>query len=244
MAGSNMIELQKRWRAFSADRAKAKRDIQALDDKDNAEIARLREGIIRRNAEFDEKWRNDKVTLQQKRDEAVMQEMSGPMGRSAQAILRDLGSNNTVWIYELRARLQAIGALPEQVNVNTYHSPEEREFQAAKAADNGQRVALAVLQAEDEYADIKWQHHNHQGVVGWLLSEDRTLVKKYGAPSTDFEGEWFIAERGTHELLAGSDELFEATPKGEVTRKTKLLESLLDESYTGRVKLVDNPYTD
>jgi hypothetical protein len=231
MAGSNMIELQKRWRAFSADRAKAKRDIQALDDADNAEIARLREGIIRRNAEFDEKWRNDKVTLQQKRDEAVMQEMSGPMGRSAQAILRDLGSNNTVWIYELRARLQAIGALPEQGNVNSYTPPAERE--AAKLEEA----------ASNPYAGIKWDHHNHQGVVGWLLSQDRTLVKKYGAANTDFEGQWFIADRD-HTFQAGSQELFEATPKGEVTRKTNMLEALLDETYTGRVKLVDNPYTD
>jgi hypothetical protein len=237
MAGSNMIELQKRWRAFSADRAKAKRAIQALDDADNAEIARLREGIIRRNAEFDEKWRNDKIVLQQKRDEAVMQEMSGPMGRPAQAILRELGSNNTVWIYELRARLQAIGALPEQSNVNTYNTPEERQRQQTQ-----QQAAQLELAPTDEYAGVTWQHHNHQGVVGWLLSEDRTLSKKYGAPSTDFEGEWFIADR-EHNFLAGSEELFDATPKGEVTRKIKLLESLLDETYAGRIKEVDNPYT-
>lgn len=239
MASDNMIELQRRWRAFSADRAKAKRDIQAMDDRDNAEIARLREAIITRNSEFDDKWRQDKIDLQKARDEAVMQAMSGPEGRSAQSILRDLGSNNTVWIYELRGRLQALGVLPEQVNVNTFIPQEERQQQQVQqqAAQLEEAVAPTVT-------DEKWLHHNHQGVVGWLLSEDRTLVKKHGAEGSDFEGQWFIAERESKELVAGSQELFESTPKGEITRKANLLESLLDETYTGRVKLVDNPYTD
>jgi hypothetical protein len=229
MAGSNMIELQRRWRAFTADKAKAKREIQALDDADNAEIARLREQITKRNAEFEDKWRRDKVELQQKRDEAVMQEMSGPMGRSAQAILKDLGSNNTVWIYELRSRLQAIGALPQQVNVNSYTPPEER-----------QQVLSLVPEPEPE---VKWLHHNHQGVVGWLISVDRQLIKKYGAPETEFEGEWFVTDR-EHVFQGGNQALFDATPKSEVTRKAKMLESLLDGTYTGRIKEVDNPYTD
>jgi len=239
MASDNMIELQRRWRAFSADRAKAKRDIQAMDDRDNAEIARLREAIITRNSEFDDKWRQDKIDLQKARDEAVMQAMSGPEGRSAQSILRDLGSNNTVWIYELRGRLQALGVLPEQVNVNTFIPQAERQQQQVQqqAAQLEEAVAPTVT-------DEKWLHHNHQGVVGWLLSEDRKLVKKHGAEGSDFEGQWFIAERESKELVAGSQELFESTPKGEITRKANLLESLLDETYTGRVKLVDNPYTD
>ena len=239
MASDNMIELQRRWRAFSADRAKAKRDIQAMDDRDNAEIARLREAIITRNSEFDDKWRQDKIDLQKARDEAVMQAMSGPEGRSAQSILRDLGSNNTVWIYELRGRLQALGVLPEQVNVNTFIPQAERQQQQVQqqAAQLEEAVAPTVT-------DLLLLHHNHQGVVGWLLSEDRTLVKKHGAEGSDFEGQWFIAERESKEFVAGSQELFEATPKGEITRKANLLESLLDETYTGRVKLVDNPYTD
>jgi len=240
MASDNMIELQRRWRAFSADRAKAKRDIQAMDDRDNAEIARLREAIITRNSEFDDKWRQDKIDLQKARDEAVMQAMSGPEGRSAQSILRDLGSNNTVWIYELRGRLQALGVLPEQVNVNTFIPQAERQQQQQVQQQAAQLEEVADTTVTDE----KWLHHNHQGVVGWLLSEDRALVKKHGAEGSDFEGQWFTAERESKELVAGSQELFESTPKGEITRKANLLESLLDETYTGRVKLVDNPYTD
>jgi len=235
MASDKMIELQRRWRAFSADRAKAKRDIQAQDDKDNTEIARLREAIIKRNSEFDDKWRQDKIDLQKARDEAVMQAMSGPEGRSAQSILRDLGSNNTVWIYELRGRLQALGALPEQVNVNTYTPSEDLQPQQQQQSAQLEVVTVAV--------DADWLHHGHQGVVGWLLSSGRTMVKRYGAEGSDFEGLWFIADRETKALVDGNQELFDATPKGEITRKANLLESLIDETYTGRVKLVDNPYT-
>lgn len=238
MASENMIELQRRWRAFSADRAKAKREIQAQDDRDNAKIAELREGIITRNSEFDDKWRQDKINLQKARDEAVMQAMSGPDGRSAQSILRDLGSNNTVWIYELRGRLQALGVLPEQVNVNTYTPPEKIQQQQVQQ----QAAQLELVPEEPKLDGETWLHHNHQGVVGWLLSEDRKRVKRYGTEGSDFEGLWFIAERETKAYVAGSQELY-ATAKGEITRKVKLLESLLDETYTGRVKLVDNPYT-
>lgn len=227
MSGKSMIDLQRRWRAFSADRAKAKRIIQEQDDKDNAEIARLREAIIKRNTEFDEKWRQDKADLQKARDEAVKAAMSGPDGRSAQSILRELGSNNTVWIYELRGQLQAAGALPEQVNVNTY-TPSDKSEKPEPGPD---------------LSGVVWEFHGHQGVIGWLLSKDRTLVKRYGAEDTDFEGEWFVVDRETKDFLAGSHELLDETPKGEITRKAKLLESLLDETYTGRVKLVDNPYT-
>jgi len=229
---SDMIELQRRWRAFSADRAKAKHHIQELDAADNEEIARLREQIIKRNVTFTETWRTAKADLQQKRDEAVMAEMAGPNGRSAQSILQELGSNNTVWIYELRSRVQAMGALPEQGNVNTY-TPSENLHSVPDLPEP--EATLSVP------AETRWRYHNHVGVVGWLISEDGTLIKKYGAAQTDFEGEWFICDQERN-FIDGSRELFESTPKGEITRKVKLLNSLLDETYTGKIKEVDNQY--
>jgi hypothetical protein len=125
MANDDMYELQQRWRAFSADRAKAKRDIQALDDADIAEIERLRQGTIRRNADFDEKWRTEKADRQRRRDEAVMTELAIP-GRSAQGILKDLGSNNTVWIYALRAQVMAINPIQAPGNVNSQPQNDQR----------------------------------------------------------------------------------------------------------------------
>lgn len=234
MAKETMYELHNRWRGFTADKARAKRAIQEQDDRDNAEITRLREQIIQRNTEFEETWRKMKADLQQARDEAVMAELAIP-GRSAQGILRDLGSNNTVWIYDLRARIQADKPWPA-MNMNA-PTPEEGQESAPSQA--------TFVEDDDysEYSDIVWQYHNHQGVVGWLLSGDYSLVKKYGAPKTSFEDQWFIADRETKEFLFGSRELFDATPKGEITRKSKLLESLLEETYTGKIKEVENVYT-
>ena len=236
MANEDMYELQKRWRAFSADRAKAKRDIQELDDADNAEIDRLREQIRARNVAFDEHWRTAKADLQKRRDEAVMAELAIP-GRSAQGILKDLGSNNTVWIYDLRAQVMAVKPIPAATNVNTYFPPEERQQQQVQ-----QQAAQLELAGPDPFS-IKWQHHNHQGVVGWLLSADGNLIKRYGADKTDFEGQWFIADRASKEYQAGSRELYESTAKGEMTRRINMLEKLLDGSYEGRIKEVANPYT-
>jgi hypothetical protein len=243
MANEDMYELQRRWRAFSADRAKAKRVIQELDDADNAEIDRLRQGIIKRNADFDEKWRTEKADLQRRRDEAVMQELAIP-GRSAQGILKDLGSNNTVWIYDLRAQVMAVKPIPAPTNVNSQlHIAGEGRNQLRPIERENQVEKVQAPEPEIDLSEVKWLHHNHQGVVGWLLSEDRQLVKRYGAEKTDFEGQWFVADRETKAYIAGSRELFDATAKGEITRKTKMLEALLDETYTGRIKEVDNPYT-
>lgn len=232
---SDMIELQRQWRAFSSDRAKAKHQIQELDAADNEEIARLREQIIKRNVEFTEKWRTRKAELQQRRDEAVMAEMAGPEGRSAQSILQELGSNNTVWIYELRSRVQAMGQLPEQGNVNTYTPSENLHSVPDLPEAEPEPEPLSIP------AETRWRHHNHVGVVGWLVSEDGTLIKKYGAAQTEFEGQWFVCDQDRN-FMAGNHDLYEATPKAEIGRKLKMLTSLLDDTYTGKIKEVDNQY--
>lgn len=237
---ADMYELQRRWRAFSADRAKAKRQLQELDDADKAEIARLQEQIINRNSEFDDQWRNAKADLQRRRDEAVMAELAIP-GRSAQGILKDLGSNNTVWIYDLRAKVMAATpiAAPENVNTRTHVAGEAHPMTAPMKFIEQETIEEPAV----DLSGVQWDYMRHPGVVGWLLSHDHALVKRYGAEKTEFEDQWFVADRATKTFLAGSRELFDATPKGEITRRTKMLESMLEGTYTGPVREADNPYT-
>lgn len=230
MSSNEVVRLQQQWRGFAAERSRAKHKVQEKVEANNAEIMRLRDENARITLEFDEHWKNRKQEIQEARDVAVMEELA--TGRSAQSILKELGSNNTVWIYDLRAKVQAAGGLPAAVNAN---SPSQSP-----------NFLQAVPDLEPESTvlpDVTWLHHGHQGVVGWLVSSNHSYIKKYGAEGTEFEGHWFVCDRD-RTFIGGNRELFEATPKAEVTRKYKLLLSLLDESYAGKVKIVDNPYTE
>lgn len=226
MPMTKVVDLHNQWRGFTAERGRAKRAVAEKIEENNARIAELREENIRLETEFDNEWKNKKEQLKVARDEAVMDLLAS--GRSAQSILRELGSNNTVWIYDLRDKVMTAKGIPVPSNVNT--------LTHAKPAEEPESAPIQIL------PDVKWLHHNHQGVVGWLVSEDQNYVKRWGQNGTDFEGQWFICDR-QHNFIAGNLELFGVTPRTEVTKRTKLLLSLLDGSYEGKIREADNPFT-
>jgi hypothetical protein len=234
-----MIELHNRWRGFAADRAKARKEVDQQIEQNNAEIERLRLENINLNTSFSEKWTKEKKELQEARDMAVMDAMAsedrGGLGWSGQKVLRELGSRNTVWIYDLRKRLAAEGRLPEGLNEN---SPAE----LLKAA--GDRKASAAVTARPALLEnVHWLSSDHQGVVGWLVSTDYRYIKMYATDGV-LEGEWFVCEDKSYEFVAGNEQLFKATKRSEIIRRTNLLKSILDDTYGGQIKEVDNPYID
>ncbi|WP_120520499.1 hypothetical protein [Arthrobacter celericrescens] len=121
MMDSKIVRLHKLWTNFAADRRTAQGALQERLDKYDAAIGLLREEIIRAQTQFDDHWKNRKPDIQKQRDDAVMEELA--TGRSAQSILRELGSNNTKWIYDLRARVA--DRIPEQTNVNSRPQPQD-----------------------------------------------------------------------------------------------------------------------
>jgi hypothetical protein len=232
-----MIELHNRWRGFAADRAKARKEVDRQVEENHAEIERLRLENIDLNTSFAEKWSKEKSDLQEARDKAVMDAMAseehGGLGWSGQRVLRELGSRNTVWIYDLRKRLAAEGRLPETVNEN---SSVELLKSAAKRK--------AAAPAQPAFLEtIHWLSSAHQGVVGWLISTDYRYIKMY-ATSGEHEGEWFVCSDKDYEFVAGNEELYKATKRSEIVRRTNLLKSILDDTYGGQIKEVDNPYID
>lgn len=236
MPMSDIVRLHNQWRGFTTERSRAQKKVNEENERDQAEIARLQEGIAERNRTFDDVWKGKKQRLQKQRDEAVMQEMAN--GTPAQTILKEIQSNNTVWIYGLRRQLLANTEIPSAPNINTRNEHGTTAFaisdDATAAQPEGNTLVLAPA--------TKWLHHDHVGVHGWLLSEDYTEVKKYGAEGTDFEGEWFICSRDGV-FLSGNEELFDSIPKGEITRRTNMLQQLLDGTYEKAIKLGENKYT-
>lgn len=233
MPMSDIVRLHSQWRGFTAERSKAQKEVNEQNEKDQAEIRRLQDQINERNDNFEAVWKGKKQRLQKARDIAVMQELAE--GTPAQTILKAIESNNTVWIYGLRRDVMANAPIPAAPNINTRSESGTTAFAIEPQSEPAQGTTLVL-------APPKWLYHNHVGVHTWLLSEDHTQVKKYGAEGTDFEGEWFICSR-KGEFLEGNEELFESTPKGEITRRSNMLEQLLEGTYTKAIKERENPYT-
>jgi hypothetical protein len=204
--------LQYQWRNFAVDRGKARREVQAEVDVLQEQINQAREQILAKEQAFDEYWKNRKVQIRTELDEAVKEELRS--GKPAQAILRELGSQNTVWIYGLAAEVKEEG-------------PGGAQLPGVEA------VPDQVLEG------VEWMHHDHTGVHRWLLSRDRRYIKRYGADETDFADQWFVADRD-YRFVAGNKALYDSTTKSEMGKRVIMLERLLEGTYTGKLKLAEN----
>lgn len=212
---SGMTELQTlqyQWRNFAIDRGKARREVQAEVDVKQEQINTLRDEILNLEQGFEEKWKNRKVELRSQLDEAVKAELR--KGRPAQSILRELNSQNTVWMYGLAAEVKEEGTIPSLAP----------EFQAVPDA---------------EIEGVEWLHHDHTGVHRWLISADGRYIKRYGAEGSEFDGQVFVCNRD-YAFVAGSKDLFEATSKSEIGKRVSMLEKLLAGTYAGKIKLGEN----
>lgn len=107
-----------------------------------------------------------------------------------------------------------------------------------------QEVSALELEEEVlELPDVEWEFHDHIGVHGWLLSDDRKYVKFYGQKGTTFEGEWVIVERDNRMFIGGNIDLNNSMSETEFDKKVTMLTNLLDDTYTGPTRVVANPYT-
>lgn len=212
---SNILELHNKWRGFSADRAKARREIDERIEKNNAEIERLRLENIDLNTQFQSEWSAKKKELQEARDRAVMEAMAGPDGRSGQDILRELGSRNTVWIYDLRKRLAAEGRLVQPVNEN---SPIEQILEAKEA-----KARKAAAQP-GPYAHMQWLAVPDPALAGWSITEDFTLVKRERRG-----GVYFICGPN-NEFLDGDKAFYDSTDPELITHQADALMDRIEPS--------------
>lgn len=216
----DLAELQRQWRNFAVDRGKARRLMQDEVDVLTEKMNELREQILMKERDFDDKWKNRKTELRSELDEAVKDALRA--GRSAQSVLRELNSQNTVWIYGLAAEVK-----------------EEPPITAGPKAEVAEDAPEAV--PDDAIEGVAWVHHDHVGVHRWLLSEDFRYIKRYGAEGTDFEGEWFVADRD-YNFVAGNKDLYDKTTHSEMGKRANMLEKLLQGTYTQRIKLQPNPW--
>jgi hypothetical protein len=214
---ANFVELHNQWRGFAADRARARKDIDDELAENNARIEELRLRNVEINttvaSEFMAEWKRKKLELQEARDQAVMEEMA--KGRSAQAILRELGSQNTVWIYKLRANLVAEGRLPETQNENS--APVSKARLNAKQHLDDQMDA-------SEYEHIQWFAGTGPDLTGWYISEDEQFVKHQRRG-----GRWFIAGP-QNEFLKGDKGFYDLIGEDAIADHVDKLLDLLDGS--------------
>jgi hypothetical protein len=214
MSSNGMTELQTlqyKWRNYAIDRGKARREVQAEVDIKQEQMNALREEILSLEQGFEDQWKKRKLELRAALDEAVKAELR--KDRSAQSVLRELGSQNTVWMYGLAAEVKEEGGVPDAPDFEPV--PDE------------------------EIEGVEWLHHDHTGVHRWLLSADGRYIKRYGAEGSDFDGQSFVCNRD-YAFVAGSKPLFDATTKAEMGKRVAMLEKLLSGTYSGRIKLGEN----
>lgn len=210
----NLKELQTTWRSFTRDRQNARVPVVERLNQITEQQAALVQEKADLQAAFEETWREEKLKRKQELDDAVRAELRS--GRSAQEILRELGSNNTVWIYDLRKEvMDAFGNVEQE---------------------------LSKPQADARIDGIRWQHHDHTGVRGYLLDVGRSYIKVYDTSQGRGEAEYFVCDRD-HNFVLGSKQLFERTKPAEVDKRANMLEKLLEGTYHGKLVLEDNPYT-
>ncbi len=214
----DLQKLQYNWRNFAVDRGRARRELQDEVDVLQAEIAERRDRIMFLEQDFEDTWKQKKLDTRAALDEAVKAALR--TGRTAQSILKELGSSNTVWIYGLAAEVR--------------EEPLE---------DLGEKKAVLEIESvpDADLEGVAWLHHDHTGVHRWLLSEDGRYIKRYGAEDSPYEDEWFVANRD-YSFVAGNKQLYDATTRPEMGKRIAMLEKLLQGTYTGKIKLADNPW--
>lgn len=216
---SELKALQLAWRSFTTDRAADKRGVITQIDKNNAEITRLRDENQTLMKEFTDKWERIREERKVALDVAAKAELA--KGTSAQAVLRELGSNNTKWIYELRS---------------------EVVDQFGNVGKGVKKPAKEEGPVEDDVIEgIKWLHHDEERVHRYLVDTSRNYFKYYGAPDTPFVGDWFVADM-QHNFVAGSKALYDSSKTDVLAKHVTMLTRLLDGEYKGKIKLSKNGY--
>ena len=228
---ADIHSLQYRWRNFSADRGKARRELAEEAEGLRAQALELEEEARRKERAFDEEWKTLKVELKQQFDEAVKDELR--KDRSAQEVLRELGSNNTVWIYKLRSEVMA------EQEAGAKKTPL-KAVPSIKEGDTSSSEHEAIPDPDIE--GVEWQHHDHEGVHRWLISKDRRYIKRYGVEGTQHEGKYFIADTDNN-FVAGDKKLYEGTSKSDLLSRANMLIDLIEGNFQGKIKLSSNRWT-
>ena len=212
---STLRDAQRRYRDYAMDRSAAMRELQLDLDEDRAEIDRLRARIQEKEASFDAEWKRRKADLFDARNNAIKQ--AAREGMNGAEILRELGTNNTQLVYKLISE-----AMSEAAQEAMASEPSEEE----------------VDHYDKQLEGVVWDVHPHTGVHRWLLSKDRHFYKRYAPDATpeDEDPEWFVAMVDGNYFVAGSKDLYERTSDEERERRLGMLQSLLDGTFTDKIR--------
>lgn len=224
---SRIAELAEHWRNFNAqwERGKPKFDGQEKMEELNAEILHLSSRVLQLKSEL-------AVLKASKR----MYDLSSP--REAKVEAREALKQ------EVEAEIVRLLSSGETVNSIMQKSGLRNPvwlYGIKNRMESGS--SFPETQASDQFADVEWFAHDHTGVHGWLINDERTLVKRHGVLDSEFEDQWTVVSAETAEFVGGSYELAQTLTPTQVTRKAEMLSQLLDGTYEGRINEAPNPFT-
>lgn len=101
--------------------------------------------------------------------------------------------------------------------------------------------------AKEEVASTNWEWSDAVSVHRYGLgrSDEGTeyaYAILHGTPDTEFEGKWTTFDYKTQAFIAGDHDLWASVPQSVKKTRTELLATILDGSYTKKIRRDHNPY--
>lgn len=103
--------------------------------------------------------------------------------------------------------------------------------------------------SKEEVAATKWEWSDAVSVHRYGLgrSDEGTeyaFAVLHGSKDTEFEGQWTTFDFKTQAFIAGDHNLWASVPQSVLKTRTELLATILDGSYTKKIRRDVNPYFD
>lgn len=103
--------------------------------------------------------------------------------------------------------------------------------------------------SKEEVATTKWHWSDAVSVHRYGLgypddANEWAYAILHGTPDTEFEGKWTTFDYKTQAFIAGDHGLWASVPQSVKKTRTELLATILDGSYTKKIRRDVNPYFD
>lgn len=101
--------------------------------------------------------------------------------------------------------------------------------------------------SREEVASTRWHWSDAVSVHRYGLgypddANEWAFAILHGAPDTEYEGKWTTFDYKTQAFIAGDHDLWASVPQSVKKTRTELLATILDGSYTKKIRRDTNPY--
>lgn len=222
-----LIKVHKQWKSFTADREAA------------------REALTNGNSPTAQEYHKKKLELTKLKAEVAL--------LKAQHDVEQQGYSKAIFDAQWAEKKQELKVKLESLIAEELHKGKKPAVLAAEVGSRNLNMFYDVKAKVDNYRNEKaevadeadWQWSRFSGAQRYALAKvhgEWALVLMHGTIDTDLEGQKCIFDFKTGAYISGSVEVYNSDTETNRSRRSTLLASVLDKTYTGQVKEIENPY--